>query len=85
MSLTVLPTENFITVEIRDVYGKPTCYPVDSSARAFAAIAGTKTLTQATLIQVLALCFSVVLVSRGSVLRIFRANDLHALCDLAAV
>ena len=38
-----------ITVEIRDVYGKPTVYPMDDAARTFADIAGTTTLTDMTL------------------------------------
>jgi len=33
-----------ITVEIRDVYGKQTIYPVCDKAQIFADIAGTKTL-----------------------------------------
>lgn len=36
---------NQITVELRDVYGKPTVYPVCEKAKLFAQIAGTKTLT----------------------------------------
>ena len=43
---TIRHNENFITVQIRDVYGKATCYPVDTDAKRFASIAGTKTLTQ---------------------------------------
>ncbi len=35
-----------ITVKVKDVYGKRTIYPVDEAAKQFAAIAGTKTLTQ---------------------------------------
>lgn len=38
-----------ITVEIRDVYGKPAAYPMDEAARLFADIAGTTTLTDMTL------------------------------------
>ena len=35
-----------ITVEIKNVYGNETIYPVCDSAKTFAAIAGTKTLTR---------------------------------------
>lgn len=34
----------FIVVSIRDVFGRPTVYPVCDTAKAFAALAGTKTL-----------------------------------------
>lgn len=35
-----------ITIAIKSVYGNRTIYPVCSAAKVFAAIAGTKTLTQ---------------------------------------
>lgn len=76
--------ESFITVEIRDVYGKPTCYPVDTDAKRFATIAGTKTLTRDTLIQVLGLCYAIAVVHRGNVTHVLRAADLHAMCNLIA-
>jgi len=38
-----------LTVRARDVYGVKTYYPADDTARAFARIAGTKTLTLATI------------------------------------
>ena len=38
-----------LTVRTRDVYGVRTFYPADDTARAFARIAGTKTLTLATI------------------------------------
>lgn len=41
-----------ITVKIRDVYGNQMVYPVCDAAKVFADIAGTKTLTQATLSQI---------------------------------
>lgn len=34
-----------ILVEVRDVYGNRTVYPVCNTARLFASLAGTKTLT----------------------------------------
>ena len=34
-----------IVVEVREVYGNRTVYPVCEAARLFAALAGTKTLT----------------------------------------
>jgi hypothetical protein len=38
-----------LTVRAREVYGVRTYYPTDETARAFARIAGTKTLTPATI------------------------------------
>lgn len=77
------PNETFITIEIKDVYGKPTVYPVGKDATAFASIAGTKTLTQTTLILVLSLGYSIAEVYRGDVVRVWRPGDraeLHSLC-----
>jgi len=42
-------TQPTIDIEIRDVYGVRTAYPVCETARTFASIAGTKTLTKETL------------------------------------
>jgi hypothetical protein len=44
-SSTDTPNPHTYIVEIRDVYGRPTVYPVCDTARAFAALTGTKTLT----------------------------------------
>lgn len=38
-----------ILIEVRNVYGVPTVYPVNEAARLLAEIAGTKTLTHVTL------------------------------------
>lgn len=38
-----------ITVQIKSVYGNETIYPVCDKAKAFAAIAGDKTLTRTTI------------------------------------
>lgn len=40
-----METEKTITVKIKNNYGQDAIYPVCDSAKAFAAIAGTKTLT----------------------------------------
>ena len=50
-----------IRVEIKDVYGVRTVYPVCENARTFALIAGTKTLTRDTLRHVKDLGYAVVL------------------------
>jgi hypothetical protein len=72
--------ENFLTIEIRDVYGKPTAYALDTAAKHFAAIARTKTLTQETLIHALGLGFAIVQLYRGNVVAIYRAPELHPMC-----
>lgn len=41
--------EKTLEIEVRDVYGEAKCYPANDAARLFAEIAGTKTLTAATL------------------------------------
>ena len=41
-----------LTVRARDVYGIRTYYPADDTARTFARIAGTKTLTRDTIEQI---------------------------------
>jgi len=48
-----------ITVTIREVYGNPVVYPVCITARLFASIAGTKTLSLATLKKIDALGYSI--------------------------
>jgi hypothetical protein len=48
-----------ITVTIREVYGIKTVYPVCITAKVFASIAGTKTLTLATLKKIEALGYSI--------------------------
>jgi hypothetical protein len=51
-----------ITITIRSVYGEDKAYPADHAAECFARIAGTRTLTRATLLNVLALGYDIVLV-----------------------
>ena len=48
-----------VTVTVRRVYGMPVIYPADANARAFSAIAGTKTITPAMLRHIRALGFDV--------------------------
>lgn len=48
-----------ITVTIREVYGIKTVYPVCITAKLFASIAGTKTLTFPTLKKIEALGYSI--------------------------
>jgi hypothetical protein len=49
-----------ITIVVRDVYGKPCVYPVCAAAKTFAQIAGTKTLSHATLIAIESLGYEIV-------------------------
>jgi hypothetical protein len=55
--------ENTIRVQIRDVYGRLTTYPACPNAVCFAAIAGTRTLTDETLRQIERLGFRIVVES----------------------
>ena len=48
-----------IKVKIKTVYGEERIYPVCDKAKAFASIAGTKTLTQQTINQVKALGYEI--------------------------
>jgi len=48
-----------ITVRIKDQYGTAVIHPVCDKAHAFAALAGTKTLTRAALTQIRALGYAV--------------------------
>jgi hypothetical protein len=52
-------TQPSITVEIRDVYGKPTVYPICGTAKTFASIAGTTTLTYPTLVRINSLGYQI--------------------------
>ncbi len=49
---------NIVIVEIREVYGNKTIYPVNDTALYLARIAGTKTLTDPTIKHAKALGFS---------------------------
>lgn len=49
-----------ITVEIKNVYGNTTIYPVCAKAKLFADIAGTKTLTFAAIHKIKFLGFEVI-------------------------
>lgn len=66
-----------IQIEVRNVYGLNKAYPVDANAEHFAAIAGTKTLTELTLMQVILLGFDIEVFGghrttlRGNVERVF--------------
>ena len=54
-----------ITVEIKDVYGSRVVYPACEAAKAFARIAGTKTITPAALREIEALGYAIEVKSQG--------------------
>ena len=65
-----------IRITLRAVYGKDVAYPACANAQAFAAIAGSKTLTRATLREVLALGYRIDVVDRyGQVCRSFQPGS----------
>lgn len=51
--------EREITIEVRDIYGHPKFYPACKDAKLFASIAGTTTLTEKTIRQIMALGYKV--------------------------
>jgi hypothetical protein len=58
------PQNTPLRIEIRSVYGEQKAYPVCEQAKAFAAIAGTRTLTRATLLQIMRIGFSLEVMDR---------------------
>ncbi len=53
-----------IRIELRDVYGKQTAYPVCDTAQTFADIAGTKVLTDQTLMRIATLGYTIITTQR---------------------
>lgn len=53
-----------VEVEVRNVYGVPTVYPVNEQAVKLAKLAGSKTLTKRTLVQAEAMGFVVMVVAK---------------------
>ena len=53
-----------IRIELRDVYGKQTAYPVCATAQTFADIAGTKVLTDQTLMRIANLGYTIITTQR---------------------
>ena len=53
-----------VEVEVRNVYGVPTVYPVNEQAKLLAEMVGTKTLTHKTLAMAERMGFSVVTVAK---------------------
>ena len=58
------PWGNTIQVQIRDVYGRQTAYPVCDKAKLFAKLAGTATLTHDARQIILALGYNIEVVGR---------------------
>ncbi len=50
-------------IKIKEVYGKKMCYPINKTAVTFAAIAGTKTLSESVLKAVEGLGYNIVVES----------------------
>lgn len=49
-----------IRIELKDQYGKQVAYPVCDTAKTFAAIAGTATLTDVTLMRINSLGYTII-------------------------
>ena len=57
---------NLVIIAIRSIYGNVKAWPINHNAKLFAEIAGTKTLTIATLARISALGFQIELVNPDS-------------------
>lgn len=55
--------DTVVQIEVRRVYGVPAIYPVNDTAKIFAMIAGTKTLTKAVVNDIKLLGFTIEQVS----------------------
>ncbi len=53
-----------IRIELKDQYGKQVAYPVCDNAKSFADIAGTKVLTDMTLMRIAALGYTIITTQR---------------------
>jgi hypothetical protein len=55
-----------ITIEIKDVYGKQMFYPMCEAAKVFAALAGTRSLTEGTIRKIIKLGYKINTVQRAT-------------------
>jgi hypothetical protein len=62
-------SQNTVTVQVRNVYGVSTIYPMCDTARRFAAIAGTKTLTPSVVSEIRAIGFQIVEIGSSAAFR----------------
>jgi hypothetical protein len=53
-----------IRIELKDQYGKQVAYPICDNAKSFADIAGTKVLTDMTLMRIAALGYTIITTQR---------------------
>lgn len=69
-----------IQIQIRSVYGEEKAYPINHEASCVARIAGTKTLTKYSLMQILAMGATIVELDRhGRPCRSYTASDVSRL------
>lgn len=61
---TLMGTQLTVRIELRDQYGKQVAHPVCDNAKAFADIAGTKILTDMTLMRIAALGYTIITTQR---------------------
>jgi hypothetical protein len=75
-----------VQISIRNVYGEEKAYPVNNAAKCFADIAGTKTLTRVTLLNVLAMGLDVQELDRhGNVSRTIKGGPDRRYSDMPRV
>jgi hypothetical protein len=75
-----------VLIQIRNVYGEDKAYPVNEAAKCFANIAGTKTLTRVTLLNVLAMGCDVQEMDRnGNVSRTIKGGPERRYSDMPRI
>jgi hypothetical protein len=71
---------NKVQIQIKDIYGRPMAYPINTPGQLFASISGTKTLGRAVLVRILALGFAVEVVDRfGNISKIYQPGTVETL------
>lgn len=75
-----------VQIQIKSVYGEEKAYPANEAARCIANIAGTKTLTRASLLNVLAMGLSVEELDRhGNLSRVIPGGPERRYSDLPRI
>ena len=64
-----------IQIEIRNVYGNPTAYPINETGKQLAAMANQKTLTRGRLHSLICIGFDIEVVALGKICHTFPAGE----------
>ena len=75
-----------LQIHIRNVYGNDVAYPANDAAKCIANIAGTKTLTRASLLNVLAMGIDIEELDRhGNVSRTIKGGSVRSYSELPRI